>query len=175
MAEKVKLKDYQKSILDKLELIKTDASSMTVNYLGVEIGNRNVLVDLLEISETLVMTDIQPIPLVKPWFLGISNVRGTIYAVNDLVQLLDGSPTKLSSNTRMLLINGKITANVGFLVDRLIGLRSTETLKLLKPSTEDSICFSADRYEDDEKKLWYVFDCKKLVSSRVFETPYATT
>lgn len=174
MAEKIKLKDYQKSILDKLESVKTDAAGDEIKYLGVEIGNRNVLVDLLEISETLSMTDIQPIPLVKPWFLGVSNVRGTLYAVNDLVRLLDDSPTNISSNTRMLLINNSITANVGFLVDRLIGLRSTETLTLLEPSADEDVCFAADRYEDEENKLWYVFDCKKLVSSRAFETPYAT-
>lgn len=173
MAEKIKLKDYQKSILDKLEVIKTGSSSEMVKYLGVEIGSRNVLVDLLEVSETLTMADIQPIPLVKSWFLGMSNVRGTLYAINDLGQLLDDSPTNISSNTRMLLINNGITSNVGFVVDRLIGLRSTETFKLLEPSTEETVCFTADRYEDEDKKLWMVFDCKKLVKSRAFETPYA--
>jgi twitching motility protein PilI len=173
MAEKIKLKDYQKSILDKLEAIKTDASSEMVKYLGVEIGNRNVLVDLLDVSETLAMADIQPIPLVKPWFLGMSNVRGTLYAINDLRRLLDDRPTNISSNTRMLLINDRITSNVGFVVNRLIGLRSKETFKRLEPSTEETVCFTADRYEDEEKKLWMVFDCKKLVKSRAFETPYA--
>ncbi len=175
MAEKIKLKDYQKSILDKLEAVKTDAASAPVSYLGVSIGGRAVLVDLLEISETLSMVDIQPIPLVKPWFLGLSNIRGVLYAINDVVQLLDDKPTEISSNTRMLLINKKIISNVGFVVDKLIGLRSADSLKALEDSTEDSICFSSARYEDEEKRLWTVFDCKKLVSSRVFEMPYATS
>lgn len=175
MAEKIKLKDYQKSILDKLEAVKTDTAGAPVSYLGVSIGGRAVLVDLLEISETLSMVDILPIPLVKPWFLGLSNIRGVLYAINDVVRLLDDKPTEISSNTRMLLINKKIISNVGFVVDKLIGLRSAESLKALDDSTEDSICFASARYEDEEKRLWTVLDCKKLVSSRVFEMPYATS
>lgn len=175
MADKIALKDYQKSILDKLEAVKTDVANAPVSYLGVSIGGRSVLVDLLEISETLAMVDIQPIPLVKPWFLGMSNIRGVLYAINDVVRLLDDKPTEISSNTRMLLINKRIVSNVGFVVDKLIGLRSAESLKALEDSTEESICFSSARYEDDEKRLWTVLDCKKLVNSRVFEMPYATS
>jgi len=174
MADKITLKDYQKSILDKLEAVKTDTANAPVSYLGVSIGGQSVLVDLLEISETLAMVDIQPIPLVKPWFLGVSNIRGVLYAINDVMRLLDDKPTEISSNTRMLLINKSIISNVGFVVDKLIGLRSAESLKALEDSTEESLCFSSARYEDEEKRLWAVMDCKKMVSSRVFETPYVT-
>lgn len=174
MAEKVKLRDYQKSILDRLEVVRTDASSMTTSYLAVEIGGRNVLVDLLDISETLVVTDIQPVPLVKPWFLGMANVRGVMYAINDLKQLLDNSFTEISSNTRMLLVNETISSNVGILADRLVGLRSLETFKLKKNTEKDSICFKSDSYEDAEKRTWYMLDCEKLISSKDFETPYMT-
>lgn len=175
MADKIKLKDYQKSILDKLESVKTDTSAVPVSYLGVSIGGRYVLVDLLEVSETLAMVDIQAIPLVKPWFLGISNIRGVLYAINDILQLLDDNATQISSNTRILLINKSIISNVGFVVDKLIGLRSVESLKVLKDPAEESICFSSTRYEDEDKKQWYVLDCKKMVNSRPFEMPYATS
>lgn len=174
MVDRIKLKDYQKSILDKLESIKTDTAKVSVSYLGVNIGERSVLVDLLEISETLAMVGIQAIPLVQPWFLGMSNVRGTLYAINDVKRLLDDKPTEISSSTRMLLINDNIANNVGFVVDSLIGLRSMDTLTPLEVTTEESICFSSARFEDDEKKLWYVLDCKKMVNSSVFETPYMT-
>jgi twitching motility protein PilI len=174
MAEKVKLRDYQKSILDRLEIVRTDAGSVPASYLGVEISGRNVLVDLLDISETLVVADIQPIPLVKPWFLGMANVRGVLYAINDLGQLLDNRYTEISSNTRILLINEDISSNAGILVDRLIGLRGLETFELQKSEVEDSVCFKQGSYEDAEKRIWYMLDCEKLVSSKELETPYAT-
>lgn len=170
--EKVKLRDYQKSILDKLEMIREDAAHVPSNYLGVEISGRNVLVNLLDITETLVMADIQPIPLVKPWFLGMTNVRGVLYAINDLGQLLDNQASEISSNTRMLLIDDGISSNVGFLVDRLVGLRNFEELKKRK-KTEASLCFKKERYEDEEGNVWHILDCERLVSSKEFEVPYA--
>ncbi len=171
MAEKVKLKDYQKSILDKLDTVKGDADSASINYLGVEISGRNVLVNLLDITETLVVEDIKPIPLVKPWFLGVTNVRGVLYAINDLSQLLDSRFTEISSNTRMLLVNEDIASNVGILVDRLIGLRSLDALKKRKKS-ENIICFKQESYEDKDGQAWYMLDCERLVSSKEFEVPY---
>lgn len=174
MAEKVKLRDYQKSILDRLDVVRSGSASLTASFLGVEISGRNVLVDLLDISETLVVTDVEPVPLVKPWFLGMANVRGVLYAINDLGQLLDNRFTEISSNTRILLINESISSNVGILADRLIGLRNLETFKLLENMEEESVCFKQERYEDEEKRTWHVLDCEKLISSRDFETPYVT-
>ncbi len=173
MASKVELKDYQKSILDKLASVKADASGAAVSYLGVDIGGRHVLVNLLEISETLTMTDIQPVPLVQPWFLGMTNVRGTLYAVNDLMYLLDSQLSEISSDTRLLLINERIASNVGFVVNRLVGLRSLDMFHPIADASEDSICFAKTRYEDDKKEVWHVLDCQKLAHSKAFEAPYA--
>ncbi|MEE9331745.1 MAG: chemotaxis protein CheW [Methylophilaceae bacterium] len=173
MAKKIKLRDYQKSILDKLEEVRVDTSTVAANYLGVEINGRNVLVDLLEISETLVVEGIQPVPLVKPWFLGMTNVRGVLYAMNDLAQLLDHHHTVVSSDTRMLLINENIISNMGILVDKLIGLRNIKAFIRRKNTKKVSPCFKQDSYVDKEKKVWYVLDCEKLVASKDFEVPYA--
>ena len=174
MAEKVKLRDYQKSILDRLDIVRSDASSVVESYLGVQIGGNNVLVSLLDISETLVVTEIQPVPLVKPWFLGMSNVRGVLYAINDLGQLLNNQYTEVSSDTRILLINNSISSNVGILVDKLIGLRQLDAFTLKEETEQDSICFEPRLFEDSEKKIWRVLDCEKLVSSKELETPYVT-
>jgi len=174
MAEKVKLREYQKSILDRLDLVRTDAYTAANSYLGVLIGKKNVLVNLLDISETLVVSDIYPVPLVKPWFLGVSNVRGVLYAINDIGQLLDKQTTEISSDTRMLLINNRIASNVGILANKLIGLRQLGMFKAKEGITEDSLCFKSDIYKDDQNNDWYVLDCEKLMNSKDFETPYAT-
>lgn len=172
MAEKVKLRDYQKSILDRLESVKQADAEQAISYLGVVIGSKHVLVKLQDISETLPMADIQPIPLVKPWFLGVANIRGVLYAMNDLAQLLENTITNVSSSTRLLLINDKIASNVAFLADRLIGLRSLELMKKRSEVLADTICLSPDTYEDEANRVWHVLDCKKLVSSKEFATPY---
>ncbi len=174
MAEKVKLRDYQKSILDRLDLVRTDSSSVVNSYLGVQIGGKNVLVNLLDISETLVVSDIYPVPLVKSWFLGMSNVRGVLYAINDVGQLLVGQATGISSDTRMLLINNSIASNIGILAEKLIGLRQLEMFKPKEGTFEDSVCFKPNVLSDDNNNDWYMLDCEKLINSKEFQTPYAT-
>lgn len=172
MAEKVKLRDYQKSILDRLESVKKADSEQVISYLGVVIGSKNVLVNLQDITETLPIVDIQSIPLVKPWFLGVSNVRGVLYAINDLAQMLEDVVTTISSSTRLLLLNDKLAPNVAFLAARLIGLRSLELMSKQKLSESDDLCLSPETYEDQDKRIWHVLDCNKLIHSKEFAMPY---
>jgi twitching motility protein PilI len=174
MAKEIQLRDYQKSILERIESTKNASTSTAAGYLGVVIGSKNVLVDLQEITETLPTMEIQAVPLVKPWFLGMSNVRGVLYAINDLAQMIEQKFTNVSSNTRLLLINEDISANVAFLVDRLIGLRSLDNLQKRDAEELGSFCFKAETYEDAEKRVWHVLDCDRLVHSKEFATPYAT-
>lgn len=180
MAKELKLRDYQNSILAKLESIKNADAAAPAGYLGVVIGSKNVLVDLQEITETLPLVDIQAVPLVKPWFLGVSNVRGVLYAINDLAQMLENTLTQISSNTRLLLISESVAANIAFVADRLIGLRSLENLTKIEAKTDkksetesaNNICLKPDVYEDAEKRIWYMLDCNQLVHSKEFITPY---
>ena len=173
MAKENQLRDYQKSILDKLESIKSADAPASAGYLGVMIGGKYVLVDLQEITETLPLVEILPVPLVKSWFLGVSNVRGVLYAINDLAQLLESKVTKISSSTRLLLIGGHVSANVAFIADRLIGLRNLTNLKKRDEMLQGNICLKPETYEDEEKNIWHVLDCDKLVHSKEFATPYA--
>lgn len=172
MARGSSLRDYQSSILARLESVKNADAEATAGYLGVIIGDKNILVDLQEITETLPVTEIQPVPLVKPWFLGVSNVRGVLYAINDLAQLIDNKFTKLSSSTRLLLIGEGVAANVAFLVDRLVGLRNLSMLKKRDEVAEDGACLKAETYEDEDSRIWYVLDCAKLAQSKEFSVPY---
>jgi len=172
MAKENSLRDYQSSILARLESVKNADAEAPAGYLGVVIGGKNVLIDLQEITETLPVAEIQPVPLVKPWFLGVSNVRGVLYAINDLAQLLDNKFTTLSSNSRLLLVADGVAANVGFLVDRLVGLRNLNALKKRDDETEGSVCLKAEVYEDEESRVWHVLDCVKLAQSKEFAVPY---
>ncbi|CAN4273532.1 CheW Chemotaxis signal transduction protein [Methylophilaceae bacterium] len=172
MSKQSQLREYQNSILARLEDAKKSGAGPTAGYLGVVIGSKNVLVNLKEISETLPITDIHVVPLVKPWFLGVANVRGVIYAINDLAQLVENTLTQVSSNARLLLISESVTNNVAFLVDRLVGLRKLEDMQLGETMAEESLCLNAQTYQDRENHTWYLLDCYKLVNSKDFVTPY---
>ncbi len=172
MAKNSQLREYQNNILAKLENAKQAGSAPPAGYLGVVIGNKNVLVNLQEISETLPITLIKKVPLVKPFFLGVVNVRGVLYAINDLAQLLENKLTHLTSNSRMLLISDSVSKNVAFMVDKLIGLRRLDEMTLRVEMSLDALCLKPQTYLDSEDKIWYLLDCNQLVRSKVFATPY---
>lgn len=174
MSKQSQLREYQTSILARLENAKKAGAESPAGYLGVVIGGKNVLVNLQEISETLPIMDIHPVPLVKPWFLGVANVRGVLYAINDLAQLVENTTTQISSSARLLLISDSVTNNVAFLVDRLVGLRKLEEMQLGEKMPDDNICLKEQIYQDGENRTWYMLDCDKLVRSKDFATPYAT-
>lgn len=172
MSKQSQLREYQTNILARLENAKKVGAESPAGYLGVIIGSKNVLVNLQEISETLPVVDIHRVPIVKPWFLGVANVRGVIYAINDLAHMLENTYTSISSNARLLLMSDAVTSNVAFVVDKMIGLRNLNDMKPHELSTEDSACLKAQTYQDDENRIWHMLDCDKLIRSKEFATPY---
>lgn len=174
MSKQSQLREYQTSILARLENAKKAGAESSAGYLGVVIGSKNVLVNLQEISETLPVSEIQPVPIVKPWFLGVSNVRGVLYAINDIAQLLEATFTSVSSNSRLLLISETVSSNVAFVVEKMIGLRNINEMKPHAVEQEESPCLKAQTYQDDENRIWHMLDCDKLVRSKEFATPYIT-
>ena len=172
MAKGAQLREYQTSILARLEDAKKPGAEAQAGYLGVVIGSKNVLVNLQEISETLPILHIQRVPVVKPWFLGVANVRGVLYAINDLAHMLEHTFTTISSQTRLLLMNEVITSNVAFVVDKMIGLRKLDDMQLREEAAEDSLCLKAQTYQDGENRIWHMLDCDKLVRSKEFATPF---
>lgn len=176
MAKGSQLRDYQTAILARLEDAKKAGATAQAGYLGVVIGSKNVLVNLQEISETLPVSGIHRVPVVKPWFLGVANVRGVLYAINDLAQMLEHTYTTISSEARLLLMSETITSNVAFVVERMIGLRKLDEMKPseMKPgddAAEESVCLKAQTYQDKENQVWYMLDCDKLVRSKEFSVP----
>ncbi len=172
MARESHLREYQTNILARLEDAKKAGAEAPAGYLGVVIGSKNVLVNLQEISETMPIADIHRVPIVKPWFLGVANVRGVLYAINDLAQMLENTFTTISSNARLLLMSNAVTSNVAFVVDRMIGLRKLEEMKLHEETTEEGTCLKAQTYQDEENRVWHILDCDKLVHSKEFSIPY---
>lgn len=172
MAGKSTLKNYQANILERLEEAKKVGSATPAGYLGVVIAGKNVLVNMQEISETLPLMEIYPVPLVKPWFLGVANVRGVLYAINDVGQLLNGAATTISSSTRVLLMNDDVRPHVAFLVEKLIGLRKIEGMQKVSDTLEYAFCMQHEVYEDQDGHSWVVLDCEKLVQSKEFIQSY---
>jgi twitching motility protein PilI len=122
MVTRFSLRDFQQGVLDRLKSQATDGDRVTT--LGVLLGSEHWLVDMSDISEALPLPLLTPVPLAKPWFCGVTNVRGNLYSVTDLAAFLGEEPTVRDSATRVMLLAQKYAFSAGLMVTRVLGLRN---------------------------------------------------
>lgn len=81
MARKTSLRDFQEYLSERLSGAAHGRG--TSSWLGVQAGEENWLVDLSDSGEIVQALKLTPVPLTRPWFAGIANIRGSLYAVAD--------------------------------------------------------------------------------------------
>ena len=165
--QKLNLQTYQQDILARLKMVSEGGQTVAISRLGVSIAGRNHLVALADVSEVLPVPEITKIPLTKPWFIGVANVRGNLAAVSDLASFLGEVSSTVSSESRVLLAHTRFGINAGLLVDRLIGLRDVKAMQL-KRSANSEKPWQLNVYQDDNGQEWQEIDIGLLISEKEF-------
>ena len=171
MAQTSTLREFQEAILLKLKDATTLGSAESTSRLGVVSGSKRFLINLSEVKEVLPVPPFQQIPLTKPWFLGVANVRGNLYSISDLAQFMGMPPTHKSVNNRILLLSTETTAQVALLIDSLVGLRSVDGMQLKKHAGDVTEFFSKQVYSDNDNNEWYELDIETIVQEKDFIQP----
>lgn len=171
MVKALNLRQYQEDILAKVEAIAGSPSNTANSRLGIYLGNERVLVNLAEISEVLALPDMHAVPLTQPWFVGMANIRGILYGINDLTLLAGQAVTARTSSSRVLLLHLELAPQVGLLVDQLIGLRSLDQFTLTNANATLPLCYKPLEYADAEGQRWLELDCRALIDSKGFMQP----
>lgn len=121
-SKRLNLREFQQGVIDRLQAKgRTDDQATT---LGVEIAGQNWLVDMSDVSEVLPPPPLTPVPLTKPWFLGVANVRGVLYSVADMAAYQQKKAASGAAANRVLLVAERHAFNAALLVDRVLGLRN---------------------------------------------------
>ncbi|MBR5494594.1 MAG: chemotaxis protein CheW, partial [Psychrobacter sp.] len=68
-----------------------------------EIGGQRLVAPMGQVSEILTMPEYTSVPLVKPWMLGIANIRGRLLPLTDLSRFLQ-VPSQLSQMSQRKVI-----------------------------------------------------------------------
>ncbi len=121
-----RLREFQTGLSEKLR--RAQNTPLTVNRLGIQIGPHRLLVDLADAGEILAVPDVMPVPLTRPWYRGLANVRGSLLGVVDLSLFAGGPPTPLDKESRLLAFSNDLHFSTGILVSRMLGLRSAADL-----------------------------------------------
>ncbi|MEE9492155.1 MAG: chemotaxis protein CheW [Gammaproteobacteria bacterium] len=90
--------------------------------IGFRLGEIMLASALGDVVEVLLPHAVSRIPRTKAWVNGVANVRGNLMTVIDLQSFLQGRPTRITSASRLLVIQHK-GLYTGLLVDAVLGLQ----------------------------------------------------
>jgi twitching motility protein PilI len=159
MAERLSLKDYQRELAERL---REAGAGRMASKLGVQLGTETWLVDLGDAGEVIPVPPVTPVPLTKPWFRGVANVRGNLYSVVDFPAFLGVGAVILGESSRLLLLGERFRTSAALLIDRSLGLRNPEQLKPRATAGEAPEWLRGE-FDDAEGKPWKELDVPQLV------------
>ena len=165
MAKKTSLRDFQEYLAGRLTTAAQGRGA--ASWLGIEAGNEAWLVDLSDSGEIVQAPTVAGVPLTRPWFAGIANIRGNLFAVTDFSVFRGGPPTPQNANARLLLIGVKYGANAALLVSRMLGLKNPEDFTA-EPRDVSAPPWEAQRFADTQGKIWRKLSVRELLADHDF-------
>lgn len=166
MAKKISLREFQEHLASRLSGAAKGQGA--AGLLGVQAGNALWLLNLSDTGEIVPLSaELTPVPLTQPWFAGLANIRGSLYAVADFSAFLGGEPTPRNSNARLLLIGTRHGSNAALLVTRSLGLKNIDTLTS-RPADMAAPAWGQASFTDGEQRTWRKLEVRALLSDPNF-------
>lgn len=165
MAPKTSLRDFQEYLAGRLRgAAQGPAASF---WLGVRAGAQNWLVDLADCGEIVQSVKLTPVPLTKPWFAGIANIRGNLHTVVDLSLFCGGPATQQNADSRLLLLGGRHGVNAALLVSSMLGLKNPEDFA--SGDRDPALpLWGAARHVDERGTFWQKLSVRDLLTDNEF-------
>lgn len=165
MAKKTSLRDFQTYLADRLTTAALGKGGSS--WLGVLAGEEPWLLDLSDSGEIIQAPQVAAVPLTRPWFAGIANIRGNLFAVTDFSVFRGGAPTPQNVNARLLLVGAKHGSNAALLVSRMLGLKNPDDFTPAEAAAEAPV-WARGRYRDQQGRLWHKLSVRDLLADQDF-------
>ena len=165
-AAKLDLRTFQQELASRLAT-KTTAQ-VESSRLGMSCGGDRWLIRLADAGEVVTLPEIVPVPLTKPWYLGVANIRGNLYSVVDFARFLGRDSPPGPAQARLVLFGPRVgEINAGIVVTRVLGLRNVAELAPAAPP-QDTPAWYAQRRMDGDGNAWQEIDLAILAKDPVF-------
>lgn len=167
MAKKTSLRDFQTYLAGRLASAAQGHGASS--WLGLRAGEVDWLIDLTDSGEIIQAPRLTQVPMTRPWFAGIANIRGNLHAVADFSMYCHGAPTTRNSNARLLLVGSRYGSNASLLVSRMLGLKNPEdfTQEATDPAAPP---WEAGRFSDRQGNIWRKLSIRALLDDNEFMT-----
>ena len=168
-AAKLDLRAFQQQLATRLAA-KT-AAQVEQSRLGLACADEQWLIRLADAGEVIAIPQTASVPLTKPWYLGVANIRGNLYCVIDFAGFL-GHPlepvTPGTSQTRLVLFGPRVgELRAGLIVHRVLGLRNLADLARhdTPPGAPD---WYGARWAEANGVMWQEIDLARLAQDAAF-------
>lgn len=165
MAKKISLREFQEHLAARLS--SAAKGQATSALLGVQAGSDFWLLNLSDSGEIVPLPPLAPVPLTRPWFAGIANIRGNLYSVADFSAFRGGEPTPTNAASRLLLIGTRHGSNAALLVTRMLGLKNPELFSA-QPAAAGALPWEAERLVDGDGREWKKLNVRELLADPDF-------
>lgn len=137
--------------------------------LGYMLNGQRVVSSMNEVREIIDFPElITVVPDTKPWFLGLTNLRGEVLPITDLQLFAGGSPVILNSQAKVLVVKNR-GKHIGLLVPALLGIQSLSKTQLHKNkecrNQLDVFVYEIFKLDDED---WPVVSMAALLNDRHF-------
>lgn len=171
MANRQALRDFQARLAERLRAARS--GSVTASWLAVRAGTQRLLVPLSHAAEIFPWTEVQRVPYVQPWFLGVTNLRGTLCGVVDLAAFLgcggDAPRSQVAlAQCRLVGFNALLEVNGALLVDELLGIRTTDAFVRSTPPGEGQPPYFGHTYVNPDGEQWREISLQALAQQQAF-------
>ncbi|MEZ5615463.1 MAG: chemotaxis protein CheW [Rhodocyclaceae bacterium] len=163
--KKLSLREFQENLVQRLTSAKAGETARAL--LGVRSGKDYWLLDLADSGEIVPLTPLTSVPLTKPWFCGMANIRGSLYSVVDFSAFQGGEPTPQNADSRLLIVGSRLGINSALLVNRTLGLRNIEQMEA-RASETDPRPWVDEQYADPQGNVWKRLNLKNLLGQPDF-------
>jgi twitching motility protein PilI len=168
-AAKLDLRAFQHELATRLAA-KTTAQ-VEQSRLGLACAGTQWLIRLADAGEVIALPHVASVPMTKPWYLGIANIRGNLYGCIDFGGFL-GQPVTLAgpgnASSRLILFGPRVgELRAGLVVHRVLGLRNLAELSPAEPTVNAPLWYVA-RWTDPQGGVWQEIDLAVLAQDVSF-------
>lgn len=166
MGKRISLRDFQASLTERLSEAKSGVVPRSL--LGLQSGDELWLLDLTDSGEVIPLGNLTHVPLTRPWFAGVANIRGALHAVTDFAAFQGGEPTSTGGDARLVIPHARYATNSALLVSRVLGLRNPEDLTPDAGGDDDPRPWAGDAYTDSQGRRWRKLLLRPLLAAPDF-------
>jgi twitching motility protein PilI len=138
--------------------------------IGFELRRFSLLAPMTHVSEVFTPQSITTVPGVKPWVLGVANMRGNLLPVLDLQGLLYGKNASADIRQQRIMVVNHAAVSSGLLVDAVLGIKHfrVDDRHLNVEQLDSELKPFVNHAYREADKLYAVFDVARLVESEKF-------